>query len=39
MEEKIENIRQNLNVAWDRKKSYDDKCITHMEFKVVSMCF
>jgi hypothetical protein len=34
MEEKMMKIKQNLKASQDRKKSYADKGITHMEFKV-----
>jgi hypothetical protein len=34
MEEKMMNIKKNLKVSQDRKKSYADKNITHRSFKV-----
>jgi hypothetical protein len=34
MEEKMIKIKQHLKAAQDRQKSYEDKCITHREFKV-----
>ena len=34
MEEKMLKIKQNLKATQDRQKSYDDKGITHREFKV-----
>jgi hypothetical protein len=34
MEEKMLKIKRNINAAQDRKKIYDDKGRTHMEFKV-----
>jgi hypothetical protein len=39
MEEKMLKIKQNLKVAQDRKKIYDDKGITHREFKVQDHVF
>jgi hypothetical protein len=34
MEEQMMNIKQNLKVSQDRKKSYSDKNRTHRDFKV-----
>jgi hypothetical protein len=34
MEEQMLKIKKNLKASQDRKKSYDDKNITHREFKV-----
>jgi hypothetical protein len=34
MEEQMLKIKQNLKFCQDRKKSYADKSITHIEFKV-----
>jgi hypothetical protein len=39
MEEKMMKIKQNLKVSQDRKKIYDDKGITHKEFKVGDYVF